>query len=157
MGLLRKLGQKAVFFLIYAVAIAVSFIFIGAAFVLAKETKTESVAFLVTAVVIGGLTPLAASNYYIEAWKTRKRLGLEREKLGLVGIVIGFFDLLIIFASMIVTAGFTAVIGLTLGGYAPVLLELPPLILGGPALIAGIVTYAVLKSIKEAIIVKLGG
>jgi hypothetical protein len=150
--LLRKLGQKAIFLLIYAVAIAVSFIFIGSAFVFVMKMKSGSVAVLVTAVVIGGITPLAAANYSIENWKKRSELGLTREKLGLKGVVSGFFELFAIFISMIVTAGFTAVIGLTAGEYAPVLLELPPVVLASPALIAGIASYLILAVTKELLI-----
>jgi hypothetical protein len=140
--------------LIYAVAIAVSFIFIGAAFVFVMKMKSRSVAVLVTAVVIGGITPLAAANYSIENWKKRSALGIAREKLGLKGVVSGFFELIAIFISMIVTAGLTAVIGLTAGDYAPILLELPPVVLAFPALVAGIITYIILAVMKELLIEK---
>lgn len=152
MGLLRTLGRKTVFFLIYAVAIAVSFVFIGAAFVFVNKMKGGSVAVLVTAVVIGMITPLAAANYSIENWKKRSELGVAREKLGVKGVVSGFFELIAIFISMIVTAGFTAVIGLTAGDYAPILLSVPPTVLAFPALIAGVVTYVVLATMKELLI-----
>jgi hypothetical protein len=151
-GVLRKLGQKTIFFLIYIASIAVSFIFIGSAFVFVMRMKAGSIAVLVTAVVIGGITPLAAANYSIENWKRRGESGRQREKLGVRGVISGFFELIAIFVSMIVTAGFTAVIGLTAGDYAPILLEIPPVILAFPALLAGIVTYIVLWISKELLI-----
>jgi len=151
-GVLKKLGQKTIFFLIYVASIAVSFVFIGSAFVFVMKMKTGSVAVLVTAVVIGGITPLAAANYSIENWKRRRELGVERERFSLRGVISGFFELVAIFAAMIVTAGFTAVIGLTAGDYAPILLEIPPIIVALPALVAGIVTYIVLWISKEFLI-----
>ena len=155
MAILRTWGRKALYFLIYVTAIFVSFVFIGSAFVFVKETKLESIAVLVTAVVIGGITPLAAANYSIENWKKQRGRGANGEKLSLRQIISGFFELIVIFISMIVTAGFTAIIGLTAGDYIPILLQLPPVVLAFPALIAGVVTYIVLASIKDLVIERI--
>jgi hypothetical protein len=161
LSLLKTVKFKALFFAIYLIAILTSFFFVGATFVFAQSVKLENVLILGVLVTIGFLTPLAASNFYIENWKrnlanpNRKVGQVDTEPVTLRSFFVISIRLFILLATLIITVSSSVVCGTLFTKYFPSVEVFSPIVVGFPALIIGVGSFWVLNRLADAMTAKL--
>ncbi len=161
MSLLKTFKFKVLFFAIYLFATLVSFFFIGASFVFAHEVKLENMLILGVMVTLGFLTPLVASNFYIENWKneianpTVKSMRGKSEKTTIINFFTSSIQLFVLLVTLIITASSAVICGTLFTKYFSFIESFSPIVVGFPALLLGIGSFWILSKLADLIILKL--